>query len=59
MYKVKSRIKENGKVYNAGDEYTGANADSLVQSGALELVKVEKKAKAAKKPTRKKKTKKE
>lgn len=58
MYKVKSRIRENGKVYDIGSEYKGDNADNLLKSGALEFVKEQKKVEK-KKVTKKKKTKKD
>jgi aspartyl/asparaginyl-tRNA synthetase len=36
---VKSRIKENGRIYNIGDEYGGENHTKLAH--ALDIVKVE------------------
>lgn len=64
MYKVKSRLKENGKLYNCGDEYKGQNSEQLLKTGAIEFVedaKPEKKVakKASKKVSKKKKSKKE
>jgi len=33
---AKSQIRENGKVFNAGDKYDGENKDRLLEIGVIE-----------------------
>ena len=33
---AKSQIRENGKVFNAGDKYDGENEDRLLEIGVIE-----------------------
>lgn len=42
MYKVKSRLKEDGKLLVKGDEYKGKNVEHLLMIGVIEQVEIPK-----------------